>query len=169
VEEGGTIRSPEWRGALLGWLPFLAWAAFSHWLLATPSPPALLAPRLPFVGNAGHAVLGAGIALASLIGLPYSGLSGRGAFLGAFAIAFAWALVEEWVQASIPGRSSSVWDASTGALGGALALSAAWAWSVRGRLSWREALLALLALGSAAAATLHDRASGHGAPGGGGP
>ena len=141
---------------MASWIPALGWFAFSHWLLASSSPPALFGPRLPFVGNAGHAVLGGGVAFFTLLALPGSGVRGRSAFLVAWGITWLWAGGEEWVQAYVPGRSPCGFDVLTGGLGGALALAAIWGWTTLGRLSWREASLALLAMTSALAATLLD-------------
>ncbi|MGE0461149.1 MAG: VanZ family protein [Vicinamibacterales bacterium] len=78
-------------------------------------------------------------------GMAYAGLAivtlratagGRWSGVGARAVSLAWVIAalygvtDEWHQAFVPGRMADVRDVAADAVGAALGLAAAWAWSI---------------------------------------
>jgi VanZ family protein len=94
----------------------LAWMATIFWLSSAPRdflPPGLAGT---FVGNAAHAPIYGLLALlaARASGSPAAGL----------AIAVLYGITDEWHQSFVPGRTSSVFDLATDAIGATAALRA---------------------------------------------
>lgn len=122
----------------LAWVPFLVWVGMAFALSSQSSPPgaATIGAQAGGQGDvlvhlAEYAVGG----ILALFALALSGLSKRGwlIFLLAWLIVLAIACVDETIQRFVPGRTFSLTDVATDALGAgaALALVAALSWVYR--------------------------------------
>jgi len=114
--------------AWLGWGPAILWFAFIFVLSSQPSLPS---PD-HVTDKQAHAFAYGVLAVLCLMGLTgwrWRRVAGA-SLLGAFVIAVAYGVSDEFHQAFVPGRSPDVADVVADAAGAALALTAAWCWAI---------------------------------------
>lgn len=111
------------------WLPVAVYMAAIYYGAAlpdVPGPAALLSDTILHMGSY------AGLALVTLratAGARWSGVT-RQALVVAFVICVVHGLTVEWEQMYVPTRYAEWRDAGNNAMGAALGLAAAWAWSI---------------------------------------
>ena len=114
--------------AWLGWGPAILWFAFIFVLSSQPSLPS---PD-QVTDKQAHAFAYGVLAVLCLMGLTgwrWRRVAGA-SLLGAFVIAVAYGVSDEFHQSFVPGRSPDVADVVADAAGAALALTAAWGWAI---------------------------------------
>jgi len=142
-----------WKGALLSWVPALAWGGYVFWLLSYPVGGGPKPWALGWAMNLGHAFLFGVQALLLLPPLLLWGLSWEKASFLAWLLSSLWAGAEEIIQLGVPGRSGSLLDFFTGSLGALFALRALWLFLTGESPSRLEGLLFFLVLLSGTLAT----------------
>ena len=124
-------RRPSW-GFLMATVGYMAWIYFLASLPGTATGPDT--PFWRFAGNAFHIPLYAGLGACLALTLAQWQWPARATWT--VAIGLAYAVVDEWHQAWVPGRSASAADMGLDGMGLALAVAGLW-W-----LSRRHAALA---------------------------
>ena len=117
----GLQRLPRWAGPLLA----LAWMAFIRQLSSMPSGDEPVSFPRSWLANAAHAPLFGLLALWWILALPRREgwpVLGRGALLAVLGLVLAYGALDEWHQASVPGRHASVLDLTTDVVGAACTL-----------------------------------------------
>ncbi len=113
---------------LLGWVPALLWVALLFVLSAQPSVPS----PSQLNDKQAHAIAYAVLALLCLMGITswrWRSVAGA-SLLGAFVLAVAYGVSDEFHQSFVPGRSPDVADVLADAAGAGIALAAAGAWAI---------------------------------------
>lgn len=117
------------------WVPVLAYMGLLFMLSAQPAGtgpgffPAWIAEAPDWLQ---HGIAYAGLALVTLRATSsgrWRGVTSR-AVAAAWAIALVYGASDEWHQSFVPGRVPDLGDVAADAAGAALALGAAWAWSI---------------------------------------
>jgi len=117
------------------WVPVVAYMGLLYLLSAQPGGggPSLFPEwlvNLPDWVQHGVAYAGLGaVTLRATASGRWHGV-GRAALVSAWAIATVYGALDEWHQSFVPGRVPDVRDLAADSVGAALALGAAWAWSI---------------------------------------
>jgi hypothetical protein len=133
------------------------WMAGTWWLSSDTRDVPGSGPLSAFLANLAHAPLFGGLAALVWRALAFDAAAPptRAAAVAAFALAVGWAVTDEWHQAFVPGRQTSVLDLATDAAGAAGALwllALAWRPDTAEAGARRGALAVVLACAAAAGA-----------------
>lgn len=119
-----------------------------------PGGPTRSSALASWLHNGGHVVAYAALGSALLLAGPRPTARVGGWWLGSWLLATAYGGVDEWHQSWVPGRTASLGDVLSDAVGAALGVAlvrAAWAWD--GRQAVRLSLLVLAGMASVTLAT----------------